>query len=81
MTVAEMLGELKARGLSYVHIGAKLQVSAITVRRWAHGDFDPRYQQGKALEGLHQSVTQVCLDSGGQQAQKAQNEIEPDQTK
>ena len=75
MTVTEMLAALKSRGLSFVHIGKKLQVTPITVQRWAHGEFDPRYQQGKSLEGLYQSVmTEVAVDNGNEKAQNVRDE-------
>lgn len=75
MTVAEMIAELRARGKKLTDIGRRCQVAPITVQRWAHGEFDPRYQQGKALEGLYQSVvSQVSLDNGNEKAQNVRDE-------
>ena len=65
MTVAEMIAELRARGKKLTDIGRRCQVAPITVQRWAHGEYDPRYQQGKALEGLYRSVISEARDSEG----------------
>lgn len=76
MTDAEMIAELRARGLTCAQIARHLQVSPVTVRRWARGEWTQRYQQRKALEGLYNSVrAEMSVDNKKEEVQNVRHEI------